>query len=283
MASEWKHLSPEEFPPLLREIPDPPEELFLEGELPAYDLIYLAIVGSRAATPYGREVTAHLIDGLRGLPVAIISGLAYGIDACAHRAALDNEILTIAVPGSGLDSSVLYPRAHVGLAEEIVHKGGALLSEFEPKQAAAPWTFPQRNRIMAGMTKATLVVEAKEKSGSLITARLAAEYNRDLLVVPGSIFSSESRGVHQFLRLGATPITSQNDLREALGFLRAEELPRNDISSDEARVLEIIASPCSRDELMQALNLPVTKAAVLLSTMELKGLIREEMGTFRTR
>src|SRR4051812_17012803 len=197
-------LSAEQFPRLLNEIPDRPKRLFVRGELPSDEYKFLAVVGSRACTPYGRQAVTHLIDGLRGYPIVIVSGLAYGADAEAHKAALKAGLPTVGVPGSGLDWDVLYPRANVGLAKEILKAGGALLSEFKPDMKAADYTFPQRNRIMAGLCKATLIIEAKEKSGSLITARLAADFNRDVLVVPGQIFSAESKGTHQFLRLGAT-------------------------------------------------------------------------------
>jgi DNA processing protein len=178
---------------------------------------------------------------------------------------------------------VMYPRANVNLAKEIIKAGGAHLSEFASNQKAADYTFPQRNRIMAGMCKATLVIEAKERSGSLITARLATEYNRELLVVPGNIFSEVSRGTHQFLKLGATPVTEPEDILRALGIdAEAKKLfDRNDLSFDEARVLDIIAHPCSRDELLTALELPISDANVLLSTMEIKGLIQEELGVIR--
>src|SRR3990167_8507703 len=285
MHDEITALSPNRFPPLLKEIPDAPKKLYVRGTLPSYDSMWLAVVGSRAATNYGRQAVRHLIEGLRGYPVIIVSGLAYGIDAEAHKAALEAGITTVAVPGSGLDWYVLYPRANVNLAREIVKQGGALLSEFEPDMKAADYTFPQRNRIMAGLCKATLVVEAKEMSGSLITARLTTEYNRELLVVPGSIFSAESRGTHQFLKLGATPVTSPEDILRALG-IKVEEkqkVSRKDISEDEAQVLEIISEPLSRDELIQTLGLPISEANILLSTMEIKGLIVEELGVVRAQ
>ena len=288
MTDELKLLSPQEFPPLLREIPGPPKQLYVRGEMPSTEYKWLAVVGSRAMTTYGRAACKYLIEGLRGYPIVIVSGLAYGVDAEAHKAALDTGLTTVAVPGSGLDWDVLYPRAHVGLAREILKAGGCLLSEFKPEQKAADYTFPQRNRIMAGLSHATLVIEAKEKSGSLITAKLVAEYNRELLVVPGSIFSPESKGTHQFLRLGATPITSPEDILMALGITKREgarslnEL-RDDLSPDELRVFEIIHSPVSHDELISELGLPITEANVLLSTMEIKGLIVEELGVVRVR
>ena len=288
MADDLKLLSPQEFPPLLREISDPPKRLHLRGKMPSTDHKWLAVVGSRAMTTYGKQAVRHLIEGLRGYPIVVVSGLAYGVDAEAHKAALAAGLTTVAVPGSGLDWTVLYPRANVGLAREILKAGGALISEFKPEQRATDYTFPQRNRIMAGLSHATLVVEAKEKSGSLITAKLVTEYNRELLVVPGSIFSAESKGTHQFLRLGATAATSPEDILVALGIAKREgpvswaEL-REDLSPDELRVFEIIHSPVSRDELISELELPITDANVLLSTMEIKGLIVEELGVVRIR
>ncbi len=279
-------LRPDDFPSLLSEIADPPTQLYIRGEMPSPEKKWLAVVGSRACTPYGRQVVRHLIGGLRGQPVVIVSGLAYGIDTEAHKAALDAGLTTVAVPGSGLDWKTLYPKANVGLAREILAKGGALLSEFEPTMQARDFMFAQRNRIMVGLSHATLVVEAKERSGSLITARLATEYNRDLLCVPGSIFSPESVGTHQFLRLGATAVTSASDILQALGVEKKEgpqslaEL-RTDLSPEEMRVMEIIATPRSRDDLLSELDVNITEANILLSTMEIKGLIIEELGVIR--
>ena len=267
-------------PPLLLQIPDPPKKLYVRGQLPSTDWKWLAVVGSRAMTSYGRQACEHLIGGLRGYPIVVVSGLAFGVDAAAHKAALGAGLPTVAVPGSGLDWSVLYPRANVSLAREIIKAGGALLSEYEPGLKAADYTFPQRNRIMTGLCHATLVIEAKERSGSLITARLTAEYNRELLVVPGSIFSAESRGTHQFLKLGATPVTEPEDILRVLGIKTEEKtkVAREDLSEDETRVLEIISEPCARDELIQVLGLPISEANILLSMMEIKGLIVEELG-----
>lgn len=288
MKDGLKLLMPEEFPALLREIPDRPKELWVRGELPSDEARYLAVVGSRAMTPYGKQACRYLLEGLRGYPIVIVSGLAYGVDAEAHKVALDSGFTTIAVPGSGLDWNVVYPKANVGLAREILAAGGCLISEEKPDARTMDYMFPKRNRIMAGMSHATLVVEAKEKSGSLITAKLVTEYNRDLLVVPGSIFSAESKGTHQFLRLGATAVTSPEDILVALGIekrsgaARMNEL-RDDLSEDELRVFEIIRSPIPRDALIETLELPITEANVLLSTMEIKGLIVEELGLVRVR
>lgn len=288
MLPELKQLVPDDFPPLLREIPDAPKRLYLRGELPTPEYRWLAVVGSRACTSYGRRAVQYLIEGLRGYPVVIVSGLAYGMDTEAHKAALSAGLLTVAVPGSGLDWSVLYPKANHALAREILEKGGAHLSEEEPTARAMHYMFPKRNRIMAGMTHATLMVEAKGKSGSLITAKLTTEYNRELLVVPGSIFSEESKGTHQFLRMGATAVTSPEDVLVALGISPREGAStlsalRTDLSEEETRVFNIIASPRPRDELIAALDISISEANVLLSTMEIKGLIVEELGVVRIR
>lgn len=272
-------------PSLLSEMSDPPKEMWARGIVPNDpNLKWLTVVGSRACTNYGRQAVRHLIAGLRGQSIVIVSGLAYGIDAEAHRVALDTGLTCVAVPGSGLDWDAISPRASVSLAREILHAGGALLSEFDPAQRPAVYTFPKRDRIMAGLAHATLVIEAKERSGTLITARMATEYNRELLVVPGSIFSAESAGVHQFLKLGATPVTEPADILKALGLAASESLAlelRSDLSDAEIQVLRIVASPRSRDEVLDALGIAITEAQVLLSTMEIKGLLVEEFGVVR--
>lgn len=284
MKSDLSKPATKDFPPLLNEIPGKPKQLYVRGELPSYDWKWLAVVGSRALSSYGKQACEFLIEGLRGYPIVIVSGLAYGADACAHKSALNVGLPTVAVPGSGLDYSVMYPKANVGLAKDIIKAGGAHLSEFDPETTATDYTFPQRNRIMAGMSHATLVIEAKEKSGTLITARLATEYNRDLLVVPGSIFSATSKGTHQFLKLGAQAVTEPMDILKALGIEARETADvseRTDLNDNERRVFEIISVPCSRDELISTLDLPITETNVLLSTMEIKGLIKDELGIIR--
>jgi len=284
MKSDLSKLAPKDFPPLLNEIPGKPKQLYVRGELPPEDWKWLAVVGSRALTSYGKQACEHLIEGLRGYPIVIVSGLAYGADACAHKAALNAGLPTVAIPGSGLDYSVMYPRANANLAKEIIKAGGAHLSEFEPDFKPFASSFPERNRIIVGLTQATLVIEAKEKSGSLITAKLATDYNRDLLVVPGSIFSETSRGTHQFLKLGAHAVTEPADILRILGIDSREATPvaeRSDLSENERRVFEIISAPCSRDELIVQLALPITESNILLSTMEIKGIIKEELGVVR--
>jgi len=281
-----RKLAKKEFPPPLLEIPQTPKDLHLVGKLPSLEkFVYLAVVGSRKYSNYGKEVCEKLIAGLTGYPVVIVSGLAFGIDAIAHKAALNAGLLTVAFPGSGLDPHIIYPSANRKLAEEIITKGGALVSEYEPKTIATPYTFPQRNRLMAGLSKATLIIEAGEKSGTLITARLALDYNRDVLVVPGPIFSPSSRGSNSLLRLGATPITSSQDLLLALGFEaegQGEKESYKDLSPKEKKVVEILSVEATpRDELIEKIKMPAHEANVLLSMMEIKGLIKETLGEIR--
>ncbi len=285
-----KILIGKDIPSQLLEIPQPPEKLYVAGILAPDTHIPLVVVGSRKYTSYGRDICRELIAGLKGLPITIVSGLALGIDSIAHRAALDNEIHTTAFPGSGLHRSAIYPAQHLGLAEEIVASGGALVSELEPDERAASWVFPKRNRLKAGYAKAVLIIEAEEKSGTLITARLATEYNKDVLAVPGSVFSPTSRGTNGLLRLGATPIRDVLDLREALGFqedLRdaiedVREIPE-DLSENEKRVLEILSEPLPRDEIIRALELPTHEANMILSILEIKGLVSESVGEIRRK
>lgn len=215
---EIRKLDTKEIPKCLFEIPHPPKELYIRGTLPPKDHIYVCVVGSRKHTQYGKECCEKIIEGLKGQPVVIVSGLALGIDAIAHKAAIKAGLKTVAFPGSGLDDSVLYPRTNFNLAKEILKSGGCLISEFPPDMKAEIWTFAQRNRLMAGISKAVLVIEAEEKSGTLITARMATDYNRDVLAVPGSIFSSTSIGTNKLLALGATPVTSSIDILDVLGF-----------------------------------------------------------------
>lgn len=275
-----RQLSAADVPPLLREIPQPPHQLWCRGTLPDPSLPLLTVVGSRHYTAYGAQVVAQLIEGLRGYHLGIVSGLAIGIDGLAHEAALRAGLYTLAIPGSGLNDTVLYPARHRRLARRILDAGGGLLSEYEPSQTAAPWTFPQRNRLLAGISRATLLIEAAEKSGTLITARMAADYNRELLVVPGSIFSHNSQGTHQFMKLGATPITAAQDIVEALSLLKPAlaEAPKPALLPEEQLVLTVLREPMQQDALIRELNLPIPDATVLIMQMELKGMVRVAQG-----
>jgi DNA processing protein len=214
-----------------------------------------------------------------------VSGLALGIDSIAHRAAMRAGLQTIALPGSGLDRSVIHPRSHANLADEIVENGGGLLSEYDDTMPAGVWAFPRRNRIMAGMCHATLVIEAEKRSGTLITSRLATEYNREVGAVPGPVHSSTSEGPHMLIRLGAALVRDHNDALELLGLNRKDEHPTladvEDLTSDEKIFIKILENPCSRDELIRKSKLDTGMANAILSLLEIKGLIAEEMGEVR--
>ena len=278
-------LNPEQFPKGLLEIPQPPKTLFIRGKLPE-DKIYLAVVGSRKYTSYGKDICEKLIRGLKGYPIVIVSGLALGIDSIAHQVALNVGLTTVSFPGSGLDNSVLHPRTNVRLAQEIVNKGGCLISELEPSWKATLYSFPQRNRLMAGISKAVLIIEAEEKSGTLITARMALDYNRDVLAVPGSAFSSNSNGTNWLIKQGATPITKSEEILEALGFkIEKEEISDKekyaDCGKDEMKIIELLREPIERNELIRKIGMGVGEANALLSIMEIKELIKEELGEIR--
>ena len=284
---EIKELSKKEWSSAIAEMSDPPKKLYYRGQKPNWNSVFLTVVGSRRHSSYGKEICEKLISGLRGYDITIISGLALGIDSIAHKTALETELKTISVPGSGLEKAVLYPRANLNLADKILQAGGTLLSEFEPNEPASNWTFPQRNRIMAGLSKAVLVIEATNRSGTLITARLALEYNRELCAVPTSIFSHYAIGSNQLLRQGATAITSSQDLLETLGFNPKEKITQQtemrfaSCSDEEKKILEFLREPMGRDDLIRQLNIPVGQANILLSALEIKGFLTETLGKIR--
>lgn len=289
LLMEIKHLNPSDFSPhnlgLLHEIPQPPKGLWYQGKLPSDELSLLAVVGSRKYTTYGKQVIEHLLTGLAGYPVGIVSGLAIGVDGLAHEAALANKLYTLAVPGSGLNQAVLYPASHKRLAEKILEADGGLLSELSPDTASAPWTFPQRNRIIAGLCRATLLIEAGEKSGTLITARMTVDYNRELLAVPGSIFSKNSHGTHQFLKLGATLVTDASDILAALNIdIEEKNTPSTtaQLSPQEEMVIKLLLEPRDRDTLIRLLAIPVSEAGILLMNMEMQGYINYESPHYRS-
>ena len=276
-------LKNEEFPKALLEIPQKPKELYIRGKLPPEDYTYLAVVGSRNCTGYGRDICEKLIRGLKGYPIVIVSGLALGIDSVAHKSAMSAGLITLAMPGSGIDPKVLYPKNNIDLADKIVDAGGCILAEFPPMMKAELYTFPQRNRLMAGISRATLVIEASEKSGTLITARLAMDYNRDVLVVPGSVFSNTSLGTNKLIKQGAIPVTTSEELLDALDFEvekepQTEEEKYIDCSDEERKILELIDQGIERDDLIRASKMDTAKANSLLSIMEIKDLIKEEYG-----
>lgn len=273
-------ITPHETGDLLLEIPQCPQTLRIQGTFPRTEK-YLAVVGSRKYSEYGKAVCEHLISGLAGYSISIVSGLALGIDSIAHRSALKAKLPTIAVPGSGLGNHVLYPSSHRGLRDQILEHHGCLISEFEDSFKATTWSFPQRNRIMAGLSHAVLVIEAELQSGTLITSKYAIDFNRDVYTVPHSIFSKTSEGPHMLLRLGATPITKPEDIVVALGLTTKEmqtEKDYSDCSADELEVLTLLREPKPRDEILRIIDKPTHVTQTVLAILEIKGLIDERMG-----
>lgn len=284
MAYDARQLSPREFPPLLREIPDKqiPRALYVRGTLPPPDARVLCVVGSRACTPYGRRQTQKLIAGLAGYPVAIVSGLALGIDGEALKAALDVGLPAVAVLPSSVDDASIYPVTNRPVAARILARGGALISESKGPHKAAIHDFPKRDRLMAGLSHATLVIEAGEKSGTLITARLALDYNRELIAIPHELEKPSGEGVNRLLREGATLVRTADDVLQVLG-LKPHDKPAQatlptDLSEAEYAVLEALEFPLVRDELIERSELSAQDAGVALTSLLIRGLIAERLG-----
>ena len=270
-----------EFPPLLRAIHDPPPGLFIRGpaEVELLRRPAVALVGARACSPYGSHVARMLARELAAAGVVVVSGLARGVDAAAHRGALDADGATVAVLGCGIDR--VYPSSHTALASEICRRG-VLVAEYPPGVEPAPWRFPARNRIIAGLTSATVVVEARERSGALITADLALEEGRDVFAVPGEITSRLSEGTNALLRLGATPCTSSDDVLETLGIETAQARDATELGETATLVLDQLREhPASADELVRSTGLASGVVAAALSELELGGLVEQADGLFR--
>jgi len=282
-------LADERYPAWLRAIPDPPAVLYCDGQIELQDRQAVAIVGTRQATPYGLRITETLARELSQVGFTIVSGLARGIDAAAHRAALAAGGRTLAVLGCGLD--VAYPSEHASLQAEITGSG-AVLSEFAPGTPPRPSHFPQRNRIISGLSLGVVVVEADEHSGSLITARLALEQGREVFAVPGPIDAPLSRGPHGLIKQGAKLVETVDDIVEEL--LPQIERPRRaskssekvlavpglpDFSSEEQTVLALMSrEPLHLDELTERSHLTSAVAAGILLGLELKGVVRQLPG-----
>ncbi len=274
----------------LLELHDIPKQLYIAGNLPEVTIDeygratprILSVIGSRKNTNYGRNSVEKLISTLAGEQVIILSGLAYGTDSIAHSNALKNNLVTIAIPGSGLDSKVIYPKAHLNLAEEIINKGGALISELDPNTPAAQWTFPARNRIVAALSDAVLIIEASDKSGALITARQALELGRDIGAVPGEIFSPTSVGTNMLIRDGAYMIANGDDLYALLHISKKEnkEITRN-YTKEEQTIMDILTEPIEKDLLLIKCNLSPQQFMMTLSSLEMKGVVEEIFGEVR--
>ena len=270
------------YPPLLAELHDPPARLHLRGgpaeilSLPA-----VAVVGARSCSAYGAQVARDLAGELAAAGLVIVSGLARGIDGEAHRGALAAGGLTVAVLGCGIDRD--YPRAHAELARRIA-ASGLVVSEYPPGVEPAPWRFPARNRIVAGLARATVVVEARERSGALITADFALELGRDVFAVPGEITSGLSKGTNDLIRQGATPLLAAGDVLESLGIEPPRPPVPASLSTEGGAVLAfLVDGAATLDEISQATALGSPEVAVALTELELAGLVVGGDGLYRAK
>jgi DNA processing protein len=270
------------YPPHLAELHDPPARLHLRGLGPEIlTRPAVAIVGARSCSRYGAQVARDLARELAASGVVVISGLARGIDGEAHRGALAGGGLTVAVLGCGIDRD--YPRSHAELARRVA-ASGLIVSEYPPGVEPAPWRFPARNRIVAGLARATVVVEARERSGALITADFALELGRDVFAVPGEITSALSKGTNDLIRQGAIPLLGADDVLEALGHERRPAAPPPQLSSEATAVLGVLADGAADlDELSRATGLGSPEVAVALTELELAGLVLGGDGVYRAR
>jgi DNA processing protein len=276
----WLARGDPSFPPRLRSIHDPPPGLFIRGTA-ALDLLArpaVAVVGARACSAYGAAVARMLGRDLAAAGIVVVSGLARGVDAEAHRGSLDRGS-TVAVLGCGIDRD--YPRTHASLALGIA-AAGLIVSEYPPGVEPAPWRFPARNRIVAGLTLATVVVEARERSGALITADLALDEGRDVLAVPGEITSELSRGTNHLLRLGAVPVTCSADVLDLVGIEPVPSPGKRSLDPRLERVRAAVADAATTaDEVAHALGESAHAVAAALAELELLGLVEEVDGVYR--
>ena len=275
-----KDLLQADFPETLRNIPNPPESLRIRGTMPPVGTKYLCVIGARKSTEYGKQACRELISGLKGYPICIVSGLALGIDSMAHELAIEYGLCTISFPGSGLNWNILYPPSKIPVAKKILESGGAILSRFADNMSATKWTFPKRNALMAGISHTTLIIEARVKSGTLITADYALSFGRDLMVVPGSIFSNTSYASNLLFSRGAAPAASSKEILEMLGFDTREKVPVDSasLSPEENSIYERLASPIKRDDLIREMELPAGYLNSILVDMEMRGIISEREG-----
>ncbi len=267
----------EAYPRRLNEIDQPPPVLYVLGELKPEDEWAVAIVGTRRITSYGRQITEEIAGYLAGNGVTVVSGLARGVDAAAHQAALNAGGRTLAVLGSGVDR--IYPPEHRMLAE-LIRAHGAVLSDYAPGTHPDAANFPPRNRIISGLSMAVVVVEAGETSGALITASFAVEQGRDVFAVPGNIQAPQSKGANRLIQQGASPLLRPQDILDALNLTQIEQkrTARKVIPADvdEAQILNALgAEPTHVDEIRARSGLPIEKVSATLTMLELKGLVRQ--------
>ncbi|MEX1997267.1 MAG: DNA-processing protein DprA [Candidatus Andersenbacteria bacterium] len=271
------------YPPLLREIAQPPHQLYVRGSLETLQERYLlAVVGSRKSTHYGKQCLTHLLPPVIRAGLVIVSGMAYGIDALAHRACVQAQRPTIAVLGSGIDDYSIYPRTHITLAKQILKVGGTLVSEYPPGTPGFKQHFPARNRIISGLCQTTMIVQAAQRSGSLITARLALEANRNVCAVPGSIMDPLAAGTNHLIQEGATPIVSGTDILELYGLSPVlDQAVANQaiLTPEQTTLLSYLSHvPLHIDDITTQSSLDGATIAALLTELELQDHIQHVGG-----
>jgi DNA processing protein len=271
-----------EYPAALRDVPHMPPVLFIRGEVRTEDRVAVAVVGTRTPTHYGRQVAEGLSRELARSGVTVVSGLARGVDTCAHRGAMAGEGRTIAVTGCGID--VCYPPENRALCEEVVTHG-AVITEFTLGVEPLAMNFPKRNRIVSALSRAVVAVEAREKSGVLNTVAWAVEQGRDVYAVPGRVGDPQSEGTNRLLHEGARPVTSAADLLKDLGVSRREEIRQAvEVEGEERQVYEFLTNdPVHIDEICEGLGLPMAGLLSTLLQLELKGLVRQLPGKYFAR
>ncbi len=269
-----------DYPLLLKQIYDPPKNLFYLGKIKAKENFPLAVVGTRKMSTYGQATTKFLVKELVAQGLTIVSGLALGIDTLAHQTALKAKGKTIAVLGSGLNR--IYPRENKKLAQEIVDAGGALVSEYPPDTPPSHWTFPARNRIISGMSWGTLVIEAPEKSGALITARFSLDQGREVFAVPGNIYQTNSVGVHKLIKMGAQAVTTPEDILTALNFKDGFQQKQifTDFNEEKIILKHLQTQPSSIEKIIAQTKLTPLKVLSLLTMMEINGKVKKSQGKY---
>jgi len=270
-------LNDKNYPKLLKEIKNPPEVLYYRGEILPEENCF-AIVGTRRYSPYGKQVALEMAGDLAEAGLIIVSGLAPGIDTFAHTAAVERNKRTIAVLGTGLDEKTIYPQSNLKLAQRILETGGCLISEYPSGTPGSQFSFPQRNRIISGLSLGVLVVEAKEKSGALITAEWARKQRRKVFAVPGPIHSSNSKGPHKLIKQGAKLVEHTNDILKELNLSQSSTrtvLVENERSEEENLILKILKEEALYiDKIIEKTKLPASTIASTLAILEIKGKVR---------
>ena len=272
------NIEDKDYPTELRRIKNAPKTIYYKGILPKPDSLKFAIVGTRRYSIYGKRAATAISQDLVNIGLVIVSGMAPGIDTFCHQAAVENKKPTIAVLGTGIDEKSIYPKTNIKLSRSIIETGGCLMSEYPPGTQGTKFTFPQRNRIIAGLSQGVLVVEAKEKSGSLITANYARQQGKTLFAFPGSIYSANSKGCHLLIKNGAKLVESANDILESLG-LQSSIIASKKINGDnleENLILDALKEEALYiDKIIEKTKLTPAIVSSTIATLEIKGKIKD--------